>query len=312
MDKLIEQSLVAVRESKFIEFQSEFDPSSNQDWWEVIKDVIAISNSGRGVIVFGLDDTGNPTGYDATPLLQMDSAEITDKIAKYVSFQFSDFELVEREKNGIPLALMLIESSHIPLVFRKPGTYRIKGNRQKDFQKSAFKEGTVYFRHGAKSSPGNTDDLQRSFKKELKRTRKSWLKDIAKISTSPSGLEVVIVHKAVGSTASRTADVVRLTTDPRAPIIGAVDLDITHPYRQKELIAKVKENITDDVRFNSYDARSLWHAHDIGNHPDFYHYPKFGSPQYSDAYVDWIVKCYSKDKKFFDKTRKRYVAIKRA
>ena len=50
MEKLIEKSITATHESKYIEFKSEFDINSKQDWCEVIKDIIAISNSGGGVL----------------------------------------------------------------------------------------------------------------------------------------------------------------------------------------------------------------------------------------------------------------------
>lgn len=306
MEKLVTKSLTAVRESKFIEFKSEFDPNSNQDWCEIIKDIIAISNSGGGVIVFGLNDIGEPSGSDVSQLLQIDSADIINKIAKYVGIQFSDFEILEKVKNDNTLVLMVIESSPIPLVFKKPGTYSTGSN----LQKTAFKEGSVYFRHGAKSSPGNTDDLHRSFSKELERVRKSWLKDIGKIVKSPGDHEIVIVPKSVSGTASGTAAVVRLTTDPKAPIIGSLDFDLTHPNRQKELIIKIKEKLPDNVWFNSYDVTSIWYAHEIGKHPEFYHSPKFGSPQYSDAFVDWIINSYKKTRNFLTKPEINIMKLK--
>ena len=52
----------AKRESKYMEFKSEFDPSSSENWCEILKDVVAISNSGGGLIGFGLDSHGCPTG----------------------------------------------------------------------------------------------------------------------------------------------------------------------------------------------------------------------------------------------------------
>ncbi len=50
MEKLIEKALTATCETKFIEFKSRFDVDSKQDWCEVIKDIIAISNSGGGIM----------------------------------------------------------------------------------------------------------------------------------------------------------------------------------------------------------------------------------------------------------------------
>ena len=74
MVDLIQKALAAKRESKHVEFKQEFDPSSHQDWCEVIKDVVAIANSGGGVIVFGLDNVGTPTGISVDAIARIDPA----------------------------------------------------------------------------------------------------------------------------------------------------------------------------------------------------------------------------------------------
>jgi len=82
------RAVSARRESKSVEFKEGFDPSRNDDWCETIKDVIAIANSGGGYILFGIGRTGSPSGWDATSVLSLDPAHITDKIASYANEQF--------------------------------------------------------------------------------------------------------------------------------------------------------------------------------------------------------------------------------
>lgn len=147
MEETIRKTLNAKRESKHVEFKSIFDPPSAQDWCELVKDIVAIANTGGGGILFGVDNVGRPCGFDVAPVLQIDSATITDKIARYTGVQISDFEMLEVEKLGYRLALLVISPVDIPLVFTQPGTYPISGGKQQ----SAFSRGTVYFRHGAKS-----------------------------------------------------------------------------------------------------------------------------------------------------------------
>lgn len=55
MPGLLEKALSAKRESKHIEFKHSFDPTSMGEWCEVINDIVAIANSGGGIIVFGLE-----------------------------------------------------------------------------------------------------------------------------------------------------------------------------------------------------------------------------------------------------------------
>jgi hypothetical protein len=39
--------------------------------------------------------------------------------------------------------------------------------------------------------------------------------------------------------------------------------------------------------------------------------PKFGSPQYSEAFVAWLVEQDAKDPQFFERAKARYVALRR-
>jgi hypothetical protein len=305
MEKLIEKALSATRESKSIEFKSRFDVTSNQDWCELIKDIIAMSNSGGGIILLGVADDGGNAAYDPAPFLDTDAADVSNKISKYTGTPFSDFEVLGLERTGGLVAAIAIGPSAIPIVFRKPGTYELQDRQQR----TSFKEGTIYFRHGAKSAPGTSDDLLKSFQAELDRVKKSWLQDIGKIVRAPPESEVLIVSKDAQQSAGGRAAIIRLTTDPNAPIYGKIDVDVTHPFRQKEVIAKVKEELP-GVVFNSHDFLSIRYAHWIADHPEFQHKPKFGSPQYSQALVDWIVSSYKNDKNFFNDAREQHSALR--
>ena len=50
MSHLIQKALSAKRESKYVEFKQSFDPNSAREWCEIIKDIVAIANSGAGLL----------------------------------------------------------------------------------------------------------------------------------------------------------------------------------------------------------------------------------------------------------------------
>jgi len=83
----------AKRESKYLDFKEKFDINQTQDWCEIIKDIIAMANSGGGCILIGARNDSTPSGWDVTPLLHLDPAQITDKIARYTGEQYADFEI---------------------------------------------------------------------------------------------------------------------------------------------------------------------------------------------------------------------------
>lgn len=53
MANFIRKALATKRESKHVEFKQTFNPSLPGEWCELIKDIVAIANSGGGIIVFG-------------------------------------------------------------------------------------------------------------------------------------------------------------------------------------------------------------------------------------------------------------------
>ena len=72
LQRLLAEALEASRESKRIELKGEFSSEVPGAWCELVKDIVAIANSGGGVIVVGLDDRGIPTGWDPAALLEID------------------------------------------------------------------------------------------------------------------------------------------------------------------------------------------------------------------------------------------------
>jgi predicted HTH transcriptional regulator len=54
----------AESEAADLDFKASFDPASSGHWCELVKDIVAIANSGGGVIVFGVNDDGTPASGD--------------------------------------------------------------------------------------------------------------------------------------------------------------------------------------------------------------------------------------------------------
>jgi len=45
-------------EGPSLDFKAYFDPQSKGDWCELIKDILAMTNSGGGLIIVGVNDDG--------------------------------------------------------------------------------------------------------------------------------------------------------------------------------------------------------------------------------------------------------------
>lgn len=75
--EIIAKAKSAKRESKYLDFKSEFDPNSAAAWCELVKDIVACANSGGGVLVFGVNNDGSVSGGDLSAVKEMDVATIT-------------------------------------------------------------------------------------------------------------------------------------------------------------------------------------------------------------------------------------------
>jgi predicted HTH transcriptional regulator len=95
-------------ESAAVDFKTSFDPESKQDWCELIKDIISMTNSGGGCIVIGVADDGSLSGADIQPLLAVDPADVTNRIHSYTDQHFSAFEIVQGVRSGSSVAVVSV------------------------------------------------------------------------------------------------------------------------------------------------------------------------------------------------------------
>jgi hypothetical protein len=295
---VLARALLAQRASRRIAFKQEFSGEAPGAWCDLIRDIVAIANSGGGVIVVGLDKVGNPTGWDPAAFLAVDPADVVSSIEKYVGEQFDEFEISAAQKAGVNVAAIVVAPrTGSPLVFEKPGTYvDDHGNHE-----TAFARGTVYFRHGAKSEPALARDLASFANTELGRLRRELLKNVRKLSNAPRGSEIVVVSPKGGP--ATTVDRFRVVDDPSAPAVARTDFDVTHPFRQKELVATINDRAGTRIA-GPYEIQCVRRVYDIGSRPEFFHRPKFGSPQYSDAFVSWLITEYQRDPQFFENAKR--------
>src|SRR5882672_10104693 len=95
------------KESGDLDFKSSFNSTSSHDWCELIKDIVAMANSGGGLIIFGVNDDGSPATADLKQLMAVDPATIADKIQRYTNQHFAGCSLSSSSRRGCPVAVLL-------------------------------------------------------------------------------------------------------------------------------------------------------------------------------------------------------------
>jgi hypothetical protein len=297
---VVSKALNASHESREIEFKSEFDPTQKRQWCELIKDIMAIANSGGGVIALGLNNDGTPSGADLSAVLRLDPAHITDKIHAYTEVDYDEFELRREMKDSKVVVCLILELSLVPILPIRPGTYE-KEPRKQD---SAFSSGVFYYRHGAKSEPGTTHDLEKVVNRNVREIRREWLSGVRRIATAPKGSVVTVHPRAVRVTSETDAQPVRITDNAEAPEFRLVDPDKTHPYRMVELLSILNQELGFlPKKVNAYDIRAVLEVYNLFNHVQFTYKPQFGSRKYSPEFAAWIKDNIMRDRYFLRVTR---------
>lgn len=85
----------------------------------------------------------------------------------------------------------------------------------------------------------------------------------------------------------------------------AKDPSKTHPLRQKEVVDQVNAGLSAGTAVNSYCIQCVNKVYGIKKRPEFYYKGSVkGSPtQYSQPFVDWLLKEHGRDSEFFSKAR---------
>jgi hypothetical protein len=284
-NRFLKRAAEASRSSKRVELKE----STDVDPVELVRDLAAMANAGGGVIVV-------PGGG-------LDEELLHEQVGEYAEPEFEGFELHEITRAGRPATAIVVEGvTNTPLVFVRQGRFG---------SQIAFTRGGLYFRHGAKSEPATGADVADFIKRQLDATRTQWLSNIRAVMHAPGGAEVAVVETAERDEEGRPT-LIRLTTDPHAPLYGQVDPDHSHPYRQKEVIREVNARL-DGEGVNAFDVLSVRRVHAVTEEtrPEFVHVPKFGSPQYSDAFVDWLVGEHQRDPEFFERAKRDYLVTRK-
>jgi hypothetical protein len=180
----------ASRESSELDFKSTFNLKT--DWCEVIKDIVAMANSGGGRILIGVFDDGTPSKVDVSALLSVDLADVVNKIRAFTDVNFAALTIRAVEYSGVQIAEIAIQATPTPLVFGKPGNYTDENGKAQ----CAFRQGMLYVRHDPKSEPATSDDLRSIIDQKLEQQRRAMLSNLRQVIEAPTNAVVTVAVPA--------------------------------------------------------------------------------------------------------------------
>ncbi len=253
-----------------------FDPTSDRDWHELIRDIAALANSGGGRIVVGA---------------RVDEKDVLERLARFTGFAFDGVVVRPIERTEGPSVTIVVGPAVFPLGFGQQGVNAGSG---------------FYFRHGERSEPGTTADMRAFVERLLRRVRRRWLRGIRRVLAGPVTIAASAAPKRAPAERVKleraVLQPVRIVTDPNAPALQPQDVDRLYPWRQKDLLRELNTRLGGRL-LNSYDIQAVRRHHRLDERPDFVFYLPGAGRRYSPAVAEWIMSQYERDPEFFHLAR---------
>lgn len=300
------RALRAVRQSKHVALRAGFDPAAEEDWCGLVLDLVAMANTDGGALVLGLGPDGSTVGLEPAVFHALDRASVIARVKEHTRYDFPELTLRRCEKDGEALLAFVLERSLVPIPFTKAFACGAEGRRRA----VTISPGAVYVRRGGRSVPAKREDLASAIRRRIDEERGAWRQRLRDFIRIPASVRVSAGIGDVQQVTDPGAPAIRLVDEPDAPAYRLENPDSVYPYRQKELIARLRELLPEGMKVTAHTLLTINWAHRTRERPEWTYHPKFGSVQYNEAFARWIVEQVEQDPQFLEKAHHHWYVVR--
>ena len=201
------------------ELKREF-ASGPRAWAELSKDIVALANTGGGVILFGVDDDGTRQGLAPSLLSVLDPAKVTDQLRRKAPSAAISTAYLEGTYYRKLYGALIVQPLDVPLVFDTEWGYNTTGGEHRII----IKPGLLYVRTPGKSARAQQGDIRELWQRSVNLAAEKVLARIELVASLPLDSELIITdpgdpdggHPLVDQGEARA---VRIVSDPAIPAI---------------------------------------------------------------------------------------------
>ena len=286
--------------------RASFDPSDEEQWCELVRDLIAMANTDGGALVLGLDAHGSAVGLEPAVFHALDRESVIARVRAHTRYDFPELSLRRCEKDGKALLAFVLQRAPVPIPFTS--ILDCGGGRGR--RAATISPGAVYVRRGGRSSPAEREDLASAIRRRIEEERAAWRKRLRDVIRIPASVRISAGVGDVHQVTDPGAPAIRLVDEPDAPAYRLENPDAVYPYRQKELIARLRELLPEGTKVTAHTLLTINWAHRTRERPEWTYHPKFGSVQYNEDFARWIVEQVEKDAEFLEKAHRHWYAVR--
>ncbi len=180
-------------ENSDLERKLTLDPDEPKDRLKLVREIVAMVNSGGGLIEIGVADDGTDVGVSRQLAAKFDPARLGDMVESYVSPDRVELTIEQRSLPGDELVIEIAvpRAPDPPLVLRQAGNY-VDG---KGRQSALFPAQSVYVRRNTKAEPANREDYRQWREEAVQRARNEILERLTMVVEAPPDARIRVIDE---------------------------------------------------------------------------------------------------------------------
>ncbi|MGP8163434.1 MAG: helix-turn-helix domain-containing protein [Acidimicrobiales bacterium] len=183
------------RETRTVELMSRYDQGSAADRLGLVKEVVALANSGGGEIRLGVEEHGDGRpGIVVVSRAHFDAASLRDLVDRYIAPDHIEvaarFEDADRSDQHV-VVIEVAPHETPPVVFSRDGKYRAEGKDVAIFQRH-----TVVSRRGTKAELATRADHRGWIDAAVRAERRHILQNLGLVASLPVGASLQVVRES--------------------------------------------------------------------------------------------------------------------
>ena len=230
-------------ECAYLELKRQFIPGP-REWAELARDVVALANSGGGLVVFGIADDCTRIGLSASLTSVLDPAKLIDQLRRKAPSASIRTEYVEVVYYRKRFGCLLVSSVVVPLVFDVEWGYNDSaGNHH-----LVIRPGLLYVRTPGRSGPAREIDVREVWQHSVDLATQKTLARIERVASLPPDAELIVSSGPKSDTgfvlvSGSEGRPVRIVDDPSAPAVSLRDVlspEVPYSSVSGELMSQVR------------------------------------------------------------------------
>lgn len=254
-------------ECAHFELKREFSPSTHS-WAELAKDIVAMANSGGGVILFGVDDNGLRRGLPESLLRVLDAAKVTDQLRRRAPSASVSTAYLERTYYKKLYGALIVQPLRVPLVFDKEWGYQGADGKPR----IAIQPGVLYVRTPGKSAPASQADVHQVWEQSVSLAFEKTMARIERVASLPFDSELIVTGEGTPDSGFLLVDKgegrpVQIVADPDTPAVPLREVlatDVPFASVASEVASQVRQWQQADPRHTvpRHTLMRWWHERD--------------------------------------------------